>query len=68
MTAQALQRIGEVGGPRCCKRNSYLALQSAVRYVFETKGISLHIGPIVCSRLSNNNQCIGRRCPFYPNC
>lgn len=68
MTAQALQRIGEVGGPRCCKRNSYLALQSAARYVFETKGISLHIGPIVCSRLSNNNQCIGRRCPFYPNC
>ena len=26
MTAKALEQIGTVGGPRCCKRDSYLSL------------------------------------------
>ncbi len=67
MTAQSLQRIGEIGGPRCCKRNSYLSLQAAANYILETKGVTLKMKPIVCHRSSLNNQCIGNRCPFYPS-
>lgn len=67
MTGQALLRIGETGGPRCCKRNSYLSIQSAVRYVKEIYGISMETGPVICSRSNQNNQCIGRRCPFHPS-
>ena len=29
MTARALDSIGKVGGPRCCKRDSWLAVQAA---------------------------------------
>ena len=43
MTAKALTRIAEVGGPRCCKRNSWLALECAVEFVREELGISMEM-------------------------
>ena len=33
MTAKALESIGKVGGPRCCKRNVYLSILTAVRFL-----------------------------------
>ena len=67
MTARSLLKIGEVGGPRCCKRNSYLSLQAAAEYFQVTKGVTLEMKPIVCHRSDANNQCIGKRCPFHPS-
>lgn len=67
MTAQALQSIGKVGGPRCCKRNSYLSIEAAVKYIAETKNVFLEMKPVMCSRTNQNNQCIGRRCSFHPS-
>lgn len=67
MTAQALTAIGKIGGPRCCKRNSYLSLQAAARYVAETTHILMEMKPVVCNRTQQNNQCIRQRCPFYPS-
>ena len=65
MTSRALGRIGAIGGPRCCKRDSYLAILEAVDFTKEQLGISMETQPIVCSRSSQNNQCIQIRCPFY---
>lgn len=39
MTARALDSIGKVGGPRCCKRDSWLAVQAAVDFVREHLGV-----------------------------
>ena len=64
MTSRALNAIGEVGGPRCCKRNSYLAITQAVDFVKEHLGVKMELGEIVCTFSHNNNQCIGNRCPF----
>ena len=64
MTAQSLGRIGEIGGPRCCKRDSYLSVLSAVDFVNEHFGIEMEKHEIVCSYSAQNNQCIGKRCPF----
>lgn len=66
MTARALSAIGEVGGPRCCKRDSYLAIREAAAFTAENLGVRMDIGDIVCRHSSRNNQCIGRRCPFSP--
>lgn len=66
MTAKSLQLIGEVGGPRCCKRNAYLSMQAAISFVQETQGVTLETHPIVCSHSGQNNHCIGKRCPFNP--
>lgn len=67
MTGKSLLSIGEIGGPRCCKRNSYLAILSAVKYVAELYGILMETDSVICSRSSQNNQCISHRCPFHPS-
>ena len=66
MTSKSLAAIGEVGGPRCCKRDSYLAILSAVDFVKEHFGVEMETHKVVCSRCGQNNQCIGARCPFNP--
>ena len=66
MTARALDAIGKHGGPRCCKRDSYLALQEAVAFTAEALGVKMELKPITCTRSAMNNQCLGKNCPFHP--
>ena len=65
MTAASLGAIGEIGGPRCCKRDSYLSILTAVDFVKEHFGVEMEKPPIQCGRSAQNNQCIGIRCPFF---
>ncbi len=65
MTSAALGAIGNVGGPRCCKRNSYLAVTEAVRFAKEELGVEMELDKLACIHSAQNNQCIGGRCPFY---
>ena len=65
MTARALNVIGQNGGPRCCKRDSYLAISEAVNFTEEKMGIKMELDKIICSRSSMNNQCRKNECPFY---
>lgn len=65
MTARALDAIGANGGPRCCKRDSYLAIIEAVRFTKENLGIEMALSDIACSRSHLNNQCLQTECPFY---
>ena len=64
MTSSALGAIGEVGGPRCCKRDSYLAITRAVAFIKEHFGIEMELDKIKCIHSAQNNQCIKERCPF----
>ena len=64
MTAKALESIGKVGGPRCCKRDSYLAVLAAIDFVAEHLNVQMEKSLLVCTRSKQNNQCIGKRCPF----
>lgn len=67
MTSKSLGAIGEIGGPRCCKRDSYLAILSAVDFVREHFGVEIEKQDVICSHFPDNNQCIGKRCPFHPS-
>ena len=64
MTSRALGKISGNGGPRCCKRNSYLAITEAVSFTKEHFGIEMELGKTVCSRSHLNNQCLKDACPF----
>ena len=66
MTSRALESIGRIGGPRCCKRDSFLALSAAVRFASEELGVQMENREVVCRFSAQNNQCIGKRCPFNP--
>ncbi len=64
MTARALNAIGEIGGPRCCKRDSYIAVREAMGFAKEELGVEMELDNIKCIHWAQNNQCIGVRCPF----
>lgn len=64
MTAKALEAIGTVGGPRCCKRDSFLSILAAVDFVKEHFGVEMDKPDVLCDFSARNNQCLGRRCPF----
>lgn len=64
MTSKALGDIGTVGGPRCCKRDSYLAILSAIDFVRENMCVEMTRSVPVCIHWGLNSQCIGERCPF----
>lgn len=67
MTAKSLDAIGKHGGPRCCKRDSYLSVIEAVKFTEESLGIKMELSPVVCSRSHLNDHCLGEECPFYNN-
>ena len=64
MTAKSLQAISEIGGPRCCKRDSFLSILAAIDFVREQVGVEMEKPEVVCHYSAQNNQCIGKRCPF----
>lgn len=65
MTAKALEQIGRIGGPRCCKRDSYLSVLAAVEFAREHLHVQMEKTVPVCTRSHQNNQCLEERCPFY---
>ncbi|MGN1130742.1 MAG: DUF5714 domain-containing protein [Ruminococcus sp.] len=67
MTSKSLNLIGEIGGPRCCKRDSYLSILSAVDFVKENLNVEMEKSNVTCSFSGNNNQCLGKNCPFNKN-
>ena len=65
MTAHALMAISVFGGPRCCKRDSMLAIEAAKKN-FGFFGNSEE-NKYECSQFVSNQMCIHEGCPFYPN-
>ena len=65
LVAQCLTKIAEVGGPRCCKRNAFLSLQTAVAFVKAQYGISLPQTRPACVFSDKNLQCLQQQCPFF---
>lgn len=65
MTSESLGQIGKIGGPRCCKRDSFISILAAVDFVKAHFGIQMELpDAVVCNYSAQNNQCIGKRCPF----
>lgn len=66
MSAAAISAIAEVGGPRCCKRDSWLSILAAVDFATQSLGVEMEKTVPLCTYSGKNNQCIGKRCPFSP--
>ena len=67
MTAEALDVISHTEGARCCKRDSLLALLTAVRFAREHLGVDLGARGPACDFNALNAECIEQDCPFYPH-
>lgn len=66
MTSKSLQTIAMNGGPRCCKRNTYLAIGEAVKFMKKELGMKIKTPQkIQCEFSPLNNECLKSECPFY---
>jgi Family of unknown function (DUF5714) len=65
-TGRALTVIGGLGGPRCCKRTSWLAILTGVRVAREALGVALGGRGPACEWSEVNAECLGSGCPFHP--
>lgn len=67
MTAESLAAIARHGGPRCCKRDTFLALQSAGAFLRRELGVDLRMSEeIICGFSDLNAECLLSECPFHP--
>lgn len=68
VTAQALIQMGMIGGPRCCKRNSMIALKVGTDIARNKFGSQMEIlSEMRCQMSERNKECIKDRCPFHPD-
>ena len=61
ITGHALISMGKNGGPRCCKTNTFTAIEERL----DVKLYDYRDEKILCEFKKYNKQCIGKRCPFF---
>ena len=66
LTSESLKEVAIHGGPRCCKRDTYLALETAISFLKENLDIDLESSEIVCGFHTRNKECLHKNCPYYP--
>lgn len=68
IVGKSLLSMAQYGGPRCCKRVTYLSLLETGRFLKERLSVQLDIPEsIECKFFQRNEeQCLKERCPFYP--
>ena len=63
-TSLALMEISKLGGPRCCKRDAMLAVETFKKHVMgfpETDSTKY-----ICNQFAKNKNCLRQKCPYYP--
>jgi len=65
ITAETLSKVAKAGGPRCCKRNSFFALETAVEFVEENLDVKIGSQEIDCRFYLNNKECLQTDCKFF---
>lgn len=67
LTSRIMGRLADIGGPRCCKRTSFTAIEESIDYAVETMGVQMEKPEkIVCTFMSGNAECRKQDCPYYP--
>jgi len=66
MTSKSLEAISSFGGPRCCKRDSFLAIETSIDFIKENLNIELEENKnIYCNYSKINSECLKENCKFY---
>lgn len=65
MTAESLHVIANHGGPRCCKRDTFLAILTAAAFLQREFRIQIEVKePVRCEFSPLNKECTKDECPF----
>lgn len=67
VVSKLLGRLGSLGSARCCRRESYLALQMGCELSRQYLPHALGCGPLpACDQMALNHECLGDGCPLHP--
>lgn len=61
-----LSKLADVGGPRCCKRTSRIAIEEAIRFYRQFSSVKIPLSSVLCKYFEDNKECIRGDCPYYP--
>ncbi len=68
ITSKCLYDIAMSGGPRCCKRNTFLSLSAAIEFSKDNFNIEISCPEkTICKYFDNNKQCLRKACKYYKN-
>lgn len=66
-TAQALARVADLGGSRCCRQSVYATLETARDFLKNELGIVLGLSqPVRCGLVEITEECKQKHCVYYP--
>jgi hypothetical protein len=66
LTGKALLAVAEKGGPRCCKRDTFIVLEVVNNFLEEEFNTKLPATKVSCNFSSRNRQCTYEFCDYYP--
>lgn len=66
ITGRTLLSVASHGGPRCCKRDVYLSIEEAIKFMQEHFNITLGSSRVTCRFSANNRECLKRDCLYHP--
>jgi hypothetical protein len=67
ITSETLALVADLGGPRCCKRDTFLSIRHAVEFVSWHLRVEFSAAAEpVCTFFLNNKECLDANCPFHP--
>lgn len=64
LTAAVLTEMSKFGGPRCCKRESSIAVEIAVNFIDVFSGMEL--AHYECTQFKDNLDCLKKACCYFP--
>ncbi len=65
ITSETLNNIANAGGPRCCKRNTFIAIETAVNFMKKYLNTTILMRDFVCNFNLDNKECKYENCKFY---
>lgn len=68
MVSRILEEIARAGAPRCCKRDSRIAVRAAIPWFNKYFGAQLIVSDDTpkCAVASKNSVCLGKGCKYFP--
>jgi predicted RNA-binding Zn-ribbon protein involved in translation (DUF1610 family) len=66
MTSEVLGLYAKLGGPRCCKRNTWVATLAAAKFARQRLDTPMSARGPRCEFSPSNPDCHKQECPFHP--
>lgn len=68
ITSKALENISKFGGPRCCKRDTFTAIETAIQFTKEHFNTDLNTySDLKCAFSHLNKECLKNKCKYNTN-